>query len=197
MLTLRSARMAFSTLVVVLAATLTGCSVGGPGGGGGSGAAGAGPVGSARARQVLTQSAVELRALVNALSAPASGRQAPYVACPSAAGGVFSTTPACTGFDTQGPCLATTADQTWPQRWGYNVNLQLGKDALDAGTAAVQTLARQHWATKRNPSTTFVRDFSARLNGVSLRIVADDMPGVLTLEGYGPCVNVDGSTRAA
>jgi hypothetical protein len=193
MLTTRCARTAPGALVVLLAVTLTACSGGSATGSAGSPAS-AVPAGSAaKGQQVLAQSAGDLRKLVNSLTAPASGRQPPYVVCPPAAGGVLSTTPACTGFDAQGPCVAGAADQAWPQRWGYDVNLQLPSDALAAGATAVRTLANAHWATRRNPSTTYVRDFSAALAGVSLRVVADDMPGVLTVEGYGPCVNADGT----
>jgi hypothetical protein len=196
MLTLPDTRAVRTAVAVLVMVALTACSGGGTAGAGSTGAV-APQGGTARGQQVLAQSAAEVRRVVNSLSAPASGRQPPYIACPSAAGSIMSTTPACTGFDTAGPCVAGAADQAWPQRWGYNVNLQLGKDALDSGTAALTTLANAHWTTRKNPATTFVQDFSASLNGVSMRVVADDLPGVLSFESYGPCINPDGTVRAS
>lgn len=175
---------------VVLSTLLAGCS--GSDDGTASGPV-SGPTDQAKSKAVLAQSRTELHTLIDSLAPSANASaKGPFALC---AGGRSGIPPvACTGFDGQAPCAE--ASEIGSQRWGYNVNLHVATptnpDATNAGNAVLAVLQSSQWKATRLPNSANVLDVQAVKNGMTLRVLAEDLPGVLNIEGYGPCVSPAG-----
>jgi hypothetical protein len=207
MLRVRGSRSALGGLVTVAVLGLTACSGSSPAtGAGAAGAGGAMGVDSAKGDALLQQSATGLRAAVDALIPVAKRAKPPYVACKSAAGSGVRTGGdlgiPCSGFDDKGPCEGDDAERLWPQRWGYNLNLQLAADDANATGKVIRTaLSGSGWKVTPAAGQTGGTDNSAMLTftavkgGTRVEVVTDAMPGVLTIEGYGPCIEANGAVR--
>jgi hypothetical protein len=191
--TLRSARAALGAVVVGL--MLSGCSGSGPSGG--SGAAAAAALGdTAKGQAALSKSTTDLHTIVNSLAA---GIGAPssvaYPECSNVKGLAVQAAP-CSSFDDAEPCAVGSVRQ-WPQRWGYGVNITMAGATPTANTARA-TLESRQWKVASNPNqaSATVVDFTATKAGVTVQVLADALPGVLTIEAYGACVAADGTTTS-
>jgi len=187
--------------VAVAATALAGCSSGGTAPVA-SGAASIAPADLTKARAALAQSKAELHAVVDALvGSAAAGSKAPFTDCRavdvSPPAGVFppAVEPgACAGFDSDAPCVV---GEKWPSRWGYNVNVHVvGTEATNSGKAVISALKAAKWTVVQNAANKLLTDVTATKNGAELRVVVDDVPGVVNLEGYGPCVSALGGRVA-
>ena len=184
----RGIGMVTAVAAAVLVTLLAGCSSSGSSA---TAAAAAGPTDLAKAKAVLAQSRTELHNVIDSLAGSTNlGAKAPFTAC---AGGKNGIPPAaCTGYDAPAPCATQT--ESGPQRWGYNVNLHVNTpDALASGNAVLNVLQGSQWKATRRPTSANVLDVQAVKNGMTIRVVADDLPGVINIEGYGPCVSAAGT----
>jgi hypothetical protein len=202
-------RVAAAVGAVVLAGVLCACTSGGSAADSAAGAAVATDL--AKAKAALAQSRTQLKTLVDSLARSANpASRAPFPECrtETAAG---RPPDACSGFDAEAACVAAARD--WPQRWGYNVNIHLaGGDALAAGRSVVTQLVGSKWTLRQQQpngqvvqlrpgenlrsTAVGVLKVTGEKNGVSLRITVDDLPGVVNLEGYGPCLSAAGTPVA-
>jgi hypothetical protein len=151
-----------------------------------------------KAQAALEKSKADLHQVVdNLATTTVQNLRTPFTACGNDIGSA-TVNRACKTFDEAATCDVGSSEQ-WPQRWGYNVNVQLvGSDAQLAGTAILKALVAAQWSWQKNgnPSTTGVGDYNFAKDGAAIHVVSDDIPGVLTIEGYGACIVSDGSVRA-
>lgn len=81
----------------------------------------------------------------------------------------------------------------WPRRWGYARRVVLSGSQVVVGRNAVATLRSEGWQVEVNATTEDVVDADARLEGVVLHLTAEPNPPSLLVEGFGACVQADGS----
>ena len=124
--------------VAVLTAGVTACSAAG-GGAVPTASAPQGPV-TDKARQALTASSTEVHSLVDAIvTSTNAGAKLPFAKCADGHGDV-TVAGACAGFDEAASCRPEAG--SWPQRWGYNVNLRVTTlDASAAGASVMRPLS--------------------------------------------------------
>jgi hypothetical protein len=187
MLTLRHGRMGVAALAALAVAALPACSGSSGGASGAAATKSSAPVtASPKATAALTASSAQLHQTVDQL--------AQLVDRNVARTGVKGTRTI--GFNDAAPC-APGGGPAWPQRWGYGLMLDFGtKDAAPAGQIVVDSLQAQKWSLRTNPNTSKVVDVDATQQATSIRVVADNVPGELSIEAYGGCIAADGSAAA-
>jgi len=180
--------------VAVLTAGVTACSAAG-GGAVPTASAPQGPV-TDKARQALTASSTEVHSLVDAIvTSTNAGAKLPFAKCADGHGDV-TVAGACAGFDEAASCRPEAG--SWPQRWGYNVNLRVTTlDASAAGASVMDSLRTAGWKLTNHNGGSKVLDYTAAKDGLTLHLLVDQAPGVLNLEGYGRCVSSDGTLAPA
>jgi hypothetical protein len=152
-----------------------------------------------KAKAELDKSKADIRAVIdNIARTSVQNLRPPFGPCTTDVG-TATANRACTMFDEASACDAGST-QPWPQRWGYNLSVELvGSDALPVGISIRKTLINDKWtwAWHDNPNTTAIADYGFTKGGASIHLIADDLPGVLTIEGYSPCIVADGSVRGS
>ncbi|MDQ1288430.1 MAG: hypothetical protein QG622_1995 [Actinomycetota bacterium] len=85
----------------------------------------------------------------------------------------------------------------WPRRWGYGVRVIISQNHLTVANNALRTLRAEGWKIQENASTEGVVDMDARRGDLVLHVVGEPTPSSLLVEGYGACIQEDGTSVPA
>jgi hypothetical protein len=157
-------------------------------------------VDATKAQAALDKSKADIRTVIDNIAVTTvQSLRRPFGPCSTDISSSAKGNQACTMFDEAAACDAG-AGQEWPRRWGYNVSIQLaGSDAQPVGNSMVKALINAQWSWVRHddPNTSGILNWSLTRAGASIHVVGDNLPGVLSVEGYGPCVGADGTVRSS